>query len=138
LKTITYYTLLPLFMKWSKEYPLSLDNLRLRTKEWVELIPLGPDNEDINAISSKFFAPKGKSKVIQFQPNKVLTLYLELGHEQYRKVLDRLDELENEAVRKLFTDAILRMYLTDSHPMHVDQGSASATQNVVVVSHGEW
>ena len=95
-------------MKWSKDYLLSLDDLRLRSKEWVELIPLGPGDEDINAISNKFFAPKGKSKVMQFQSNKVLALYLELGYEQYCKVLDRLDDLENEAVCRLFADLIAR------------------------------
>jgi hypothetical protein len=103
-----YYTLLPLFTEWSKDYPLSLEDLRLRTKEWVELIPLGPGDEDVNAISNKFFAPKGKSKVMQFQSNKVLALYLELGYKQYGKVLDHLDDLENEAVRTLFTGLITR------------------------------
>jgi hypothetical protein len=44
----------------------------------VELIPAGPDDEDVGAISSRFFLLKGKSKTIQFHPNKVLELYLEL------------------------------------------------------------
>jgi hypothetical protein len=96
-------------LRWSKDYPLLLDDLRLRTKEWVELIPMGPGDEDINAISIKFFAPKGKSKVIQFQSNKVLGLYLELGYEQYRKALDHLDDLENQAVCTYATDAIMRI-----------------------------
>ena len=95
-------------MKWSKDYLLSLDDLWLRSKEWVELIPLGLGDEDINAISNKFFAPKGKSKVMQFQSNKVLALYLELGYEQYCKVLDCLNDLENEAVCRLFADLIAR------------------------------
>ncbi len=70
LKAIAYFTLLPLFSKWSKEFPLSVNDLQLRFKDWVELIPLGPKDEDVNAISSKFFIPKGKSKALQFQPNK--------------------------------------------------------------------
>lgn len=93
-------------MKWSKDHPLMLDDLRLRTKEWVELVPLGPGSEDINAISSKFFAPKGKSRIIQFQSNKVLPVYLELGYEKYCNVLNRLDDLENEAVRRSSIDTI--------------------------------
>jgi hypothetical protein len=71
----------------------------LRFKDWVELIPLGPDNEDINAILNKFYVPKGKSKVLQFQANKVLELYLEIGYETYSGVLERLEELQNEEVR---------------------------------------
>jgi hypothetical protein len=99
LKAIAYFTLLPLFSKWSKEFPLSIDDLQLRFKDWVELIPLGPGkDEDVNAISSKFFVPKGKSKALQFQPNKVLDLYLELSNERYREISDHLDDIENNAV----------------------------------------
>jgi hypothetical protein len=100
LKAIAYFTLLPLFSKWSKQFPLSIDDLQLRFKDWVELIPLGDkDNgEDVNAISSKFFVPKGKSKALQFQPNKVLDLYLELSNDRYREILDHLDDIENNAV----------------------------------------
>ena len=100
LKAIAYFTLLPLFSKWSKEYPLSIDDLQLRFKDWVELIPLGPKDGDVNAISNKFFVPKGKSKALQFQPNKVLDLYLELSHDRHREILDHLDEIENSAVRQ--------------------------------------
>ena len=121
-------------MKWSKDYPLSLDDLRLRTKEWVELIPLGSGDEDINAISSKFFAPRGKSKVIQFQSNKVLALYLELGYEQYRKALDHLDDLENEAVR---TYAVMIRSTNRFALLHIDQGSASTKENVIIISRWE-
>ena len=37
-------------------------------------MPAGPGNEDVGVISSRFFLPKGKFKVIQFHPNKVLEL----------------------------------------------------------------
>ena len=101
LKAVAYFTLLPPFTNWSKYYMLPVNKLRLRFKDWVELIPLGPDNEDINAISSKFYVPKGKSKVLQFQSNKVLELYLEISHETYSEVLDHLEELQNEEVHLL-------------------------------------
>ena len=60
------------------------------------MIPLGP--KDVNAISSKFFVPKGKTKTLQFQANKVLDLYLELSNDRYREILDHLDDIENSAV----------------------------------------
>ena len=97
LKAVAYFTLLPLFIKWSKNHTLSIEDLRLRFKDWVELISQGPDDEDVNAITNKFFVPKGKSKVPQFQPNKVLDLFLEIGYETYSRVLEHL-ELQNEEV----------------------------------------
>ena len=107
LKIIAYFTLLPLFLKWSKDQPLSIDNLQLRFKDWVELIPLGSGEEDVNAISSKFFVPKGKSKVLQFQRNKVLDLYLEMTYEMYSQFSDHLAELQNAEVRLLFTNRLI-------------------------------
>jgi hypothetical protein len=104
LKTIAYFTLLPLFVKWSKNQPLSIDDLRLRFKDWVELIAQGPGDEDVNAISNKFFMPKGKTKVLQFQRNKVLDLYLEMAYDTYSQILDHFAELENAEVRLPFTD----------------------------------
>jgi hypothetical protein len=74
----------------------------LRFKDWVELISQGPDDEDINAITNKFYVPKGKSKALQFQPNKVLDLYLEIGYETYNRVLERLEGLQDEEVRYLY------------------------------------
>lgn len=70
-----------------------MEDLRLRFKDWVELIPTGPGDEDINAISSKFFLPKGKMKTLQFSSKKVLELYLELAHDRYAKIITRLEEM---------------------------------------------
>jgi len=102
LKRITYFTLLPLFMKWSKNGTLAIEDVRLRFKDWVELIPAGPGNKDVGAISGRFFLPKGKSKAIQFHGNKVLELYLELAYDKYAEVLNRLDDIEEELVRSQF------------------------------------
>ena len=85
-------------MKWSKDCTLAIEDLRLRFKDWVELVPAGPDNEDVGAISSKFFLPKGKSKTIQLHPNKVLELYLELAYDKYAQILNHLDDIEDQFV----------------------------------------
>ncbi|KAF8510666.1 hypothetical protein BU17DRAFT_69950 [Hysterangium stoloniferum] len=69
LKAVAYFTLLPLFTKWSKNQPLSINDLWLCFKDWVELIPLGSDNEDIN-----------------------------ISYESYTKALDCLEELQNEKI----------------------------------------
>lgn len=98
LKAIAYYTILPLFVKWSKNHPLSIDDLRLRSKEWVELIPLGPGAEDVEAISGKFLQQRGKSKAQQYRLSKVVELYLEISFEIYTKVSEHLDELQLEDI----------------------------------------
>lgn len=101
LKAVTYYTLLPLFIDWSKGYVIVIDKVRLRSKEWVEMIPQGQgdSDDDVDAISSHFYVEKrGKSKGPQFQRNKVLPVYIELMHKEYVKVMDRLEELENAPI----------------------------------------
>src|SRR5271155_1538187 len=101
LKNIVYLMLLPPFIKWSKNDSLNTSDLHLRFKDWVELIPLGSGNEDVDAISSKFFLPKGKSKMIQFHPNKVLELYLELIFDRYAEILNRLEDMEEESAAQV-------------------------------------
>ena len=89
-----YFTLLTPFIKWSKEgCTLASEDPWLCFKDWVKLIPVGSNNEDVNAISSKFFLSKGKTKTVQFHPNKVLELYLELPHDKYIEVQNYLKDL---------------------------------------------
>lgn len=83
-------------MKWSKGYTLAIKDLWLRFKDWVELIPAGPNNEDVSAILSKKLLLKGKSKMIQFNSNKVLELYLELPYDKYAEILKYLDHIEDQ------------------------------------------
>ena len=58
LKAVVYFTILPLFLKWSHDYPLSINDIKLHNKNWVELLPKGLGNEDLNAIESEFFTFK--------------------------------------------------------------------------------
>jgi hypothetical protein len=101
LKNIAYLTLLPPFLIWSKDDILAIKDLCLRFKDWVELIPLEHGHEDVGTISSKFFQPKGRLKTIQFNPNKVLELYLELAYSRYAEILGHLEDMEDELVRLL-------------------------------------
>lgn len=103
LKAVTYYTLLPPFIEWSKGYSLVINNVRLHFKDWIEMIAQGEgdDSEDVDAIANHFFVEKrGKSKgPLQFQCNKVLPVYIELIYKEYLKVMEHLEELENTEVR---------------------------------------
>jgi hypothetical protein len=87
-------------MIWSKNNILAIEDLCLCFKDWVELVPLGYGHEDVNVIASKFFQPKGRSKTIQFTPNKVLELYLELAYNRYAEILTHLEDMA-EMVRSL-------------------------------------
>jgi hypothetical protein len=112
LKNIAYFTLLPPFIKWSKNNTLDIEDLHLWLKDWVELVFLGSGDEDINAITSKFLIAKGKSKTVQFHPGKGLELYLELPYNRYAEILQHLEALEEEVcfwpccLMVLYSDAV--------------------------------
>jgi hypothetical protein len=97
LKQVTFVTLYPMFLKWSRNIVVSIDDLRLRNKDWVEMVSMS-GVPDVDAIAAKFFVLKGKSKVVQFQAKGRVEVYLELQHEKYLEILTHLesDELETE------------------------------------------
>ena len=95
---------MPHFAKWSQGYPVTVNHFQLRTKEWVELVPLGPGDADVDAISKFFFTAKGRMKALVFQPNKVMVLYLELDYEIHNKILNYLEDKASEAVCDAFAD----------------------------------
>ena len=90
---VAYFTVLPPFLKWSKDYPLSVDDVKLRSKNWVEMLLKGPGDQDIDAIKNKFFTIKGKAKTRQFLPNKVLDLYLGISHTLRCSIDNYVEEL---------------------------------------------
>ena len=98
-----------------------MEDLRLRFKDWVELIPAGPGDQDINAISFKFFVPKGKMKIPQFTSKKVLELYLELVHEQYADIVSHLDmaEMEDNLVCSIYSLVIISTNTDPKQPKKV-------------------
>jgi hypothetical protein len=93
---IVFVTLLPLFLKWSKNTTvLGVDDVRLRNKDGVELVPIS-GTPDVDAIASKYFVPKGKSKVVQFVGKGRTEVSLELQYDKYNEVLTNLDALEEQ------------------------------------------
>ena len=97
LKVIAYFTILPPFLKWSNDYPLSINEVKLRSKNWVELLPKGPGDQDMDVIENEFFTIKGKAKTRQFLPNKVLDLYLGISHKLRCEIDDYVEELRVNA-----------------------------------------
>lgn len=58
LKTIAFYTILPAFLKWSNNYPLAFEHIRMRDKKWVEFVPAEPD---VDAVAKDFYTFKSKA-----------------------------------------------------------------------------
>ena len=98
-----------MFLKWSHDYPLTLDNVKLRFKNWVEMLPKGPGDEDVNAIESEFFTVRGKSKTRTFLPNKVLELYLTISHSLRNEIENYVEEFAEEL--KTTTNSLSVCYL---------------------------
>lgn len=55
-----------------------MEDVKLRSKNWVEMLP--KDEDDVGAIENEFFSIKGRGKLRQFLPNKVLDLYLGISY----------------------------------------------------------
>jgi hypothetical protein len=71
-----------------------MDDVKLRSKNWVEMLPKGSGDGDMNAIENEFFTLKGKAKMRQFMPNKVLDLYLGISHSLRNEIENHIEESE--------------------------------------------
>ena len=92
LKKICFIALHPRFLKWSKDYPLSIDDVSLRHKNWLEISPPRHGQIDCNAIWDKFLTQTKTGQ--KFSPGTGLELYLEIEHETYERA--RMHSLPNE------------------------------------------
>jgi hypothetical protein len=98
LKNVVFLALLPQISQWSKQFLLSANDLCLREKNWVELIPsLVQGVADVDAIAQRFFVlkrGKGKSEGRIFQSGEI-TVYLELPYGKYQQVLEHFENIAN-------------------------------------------
>jgi hypothetical protein len=85
LKKICFVTLRPLFLRWSRSYPLNIEDVSLRLKNWLELVPPA-HGEDSDAIFPFFFTEK-KNGVKRFTPGNGLELVLSIPYELYSRAL---------------------------------------------------
>jgi hypothetical protein len=81
LKVVCFNTLLPLFLKWTRSLSsLTIEEVELRYKNWLELIPRSPD---IDAIFGHFFRTKGRNSSKKFSPGQGIDLVLAISHKKY-------------------------------------------------------
>jgi hypothetical protein len=92
LKKICFIALHPRFLKWSKDYPLSVDDVSLRHKNWLEISPPRHGQIDCDAIWHKFLTQTKTGQ--KFSPGTGLELYLEIDHETYERA--RMHSLADE------------------------------------------
>lgn len=64
---------------------LEIDEVVLRQKDWVEIVPVR-GVEDVDVIAKPFFVPRGKNKTVQFHAGKGADLNLEISSEKFRTV----------------------------------------------------
>ena len=95
LKQLSFVTIGPKFAVWSKNYPLLLDGVILRSKNWVEIIPkFSGQDDDVDAIKDHFYRPRGRAKTVSFNAGSGIEVYLEIEHEKYLEILERKEEQE--------------------------------------------
>ena len=88
LKIIAFYTILPAFLKWSNNYPLTIEHIRMRDKKWVEFIPAEPD---VDAVAEDFCVFKSSKAAAGSDGKKVFrtgqaNLMLEIESEKYQEI----------------------------------------------------
>lgn len=77
-----------------------MNDVKLRSKNWVELLPkgFGDEDSDVNAIEHEFFTFTGKGKSKKFLPNKVLDLYLGISHSLRNEVESYIEETNSNVI----------------------------------------
>jgi hypothetical protein len=97
LKKIAFIMLLPHFLRWSHNYPLTIENTAIRHKNWQEIIPREP--RDVNAISDKFFHRKGQDKTPKFVGGQGLDVYVTITNDTYQLALSHRHAIAATQVR---------------------------------------
>ena len=91
LKAILYDQILPLWSAYTEGFPLKMDNVIMRNKEWVEICPLNPDH---NVISRPFFK-YGKNGTSTFKTSQCI-INFHIPNTVYNRYLDYADKKEEQ------------------------------------------
>ena len=96
LKNLLYSQILPVWLAYTEQFPLDIEEIMMRTKDWVEIHPLNPDRD----VIARQFRRTGKNGGITFKtgrclinfhiPNKIYNQYLNYAE---RKDEERLNNI---------------------------------------------
>lgn len=132
LKYIVYTTLLPLWLKWSRDMPLDYGEVVLRTNKWVELVPKPTvHSEDADAISSQFFKSRVANGPLKFTTGEAdvwLHVSLAVYHEAVRhqeKVAEEEELRQGQGSTDLLQDS--PEPVKKANPKGKAQGKGKAT-----------
>ncbi|KAF5309425.1 hypothetical protein D9619_012350 [Psilocybe cf. subviscida] len=92
LKLAALTVIYPAFKKWSHDYGISLDDVKLRSQKWVEFVPKDPD---IDAVRDQCYTFTGKQP--KLKSNAHITVYLSITEELYNKIDEHISTHELQA-----------------------------------------
>lgn len=96
LKFAALTVIYPAFKKWSCDYPISLNDVKLRSQKWVEFVPKDPD---IDTVKDQCYTVTGKQP--KLKSNAHVTVYLSITEELFHKIEEHIDAYELQEVKKL-------------------------------------
>ncbi|KAI9452826.1 hypothetical protein F5148DRAFT_1289442 [Russula earlei] len=95
LKHLLYEHLLSIWNAYMDKYPLAIDDIIMRTKDWVEIKPLNPDQD---VISHQFF--KSGKGGLTFKSGHC-TIFFHIPNVIYQQYLDNVERKEMERVQEV-------------------------------------
>ncbi|KAI9511301.1 hypothetical protein F5148DRAFT_1146961 [Russula earlei] len=95
LKHLLYEHLLSIWNAYTDKYPLAIDDIIMRTKDWVEIKPL---NLDQDVISHQFF--KSRKGGLMFKLG-CCTIFFHIPNVIYQQYLDDVERKEMERVQEV-------------------------------------
>lgn len=80
-----------MWLAYTEQFPLNIEDIVMRTKDWVEIQPLNPDRD---VIARQFFKT-GKNGGITFKTGRCL-IYFHIPNKIYGRYLDYVEKNEEE------------------------------------------
>jgi len=96
LKQLLYNEISPLWNSFSEGYPLAIEDIVMRSKEWVAIQPLNPDRD---VISRPFFKSGRSGGASVFKTGRCVVLF-QIPNSIYNQYLNHAERKEAERVNK--------------------------------------
>jgi hypothetical protein len=95
LKQLLYNEIIPLWNSFTEECPLAIEDIVMRSKEWVVIQPLNPDRD---VISRPFFK-SGRGGAVVFKAGRCIVLF-HIPNNIYSQYLNHAERKQKERVNK--------------------------------------
>ena len=98
LKKLLYKEIIPSWNSYTEGYPIAIEDIVMRSKEWVAIQPLNPDRD---VISRPFFKP-GRGGASIFKTGRCTVLF-HIPNNIYNQYLNYVEKNEEERNEKEVT-----------------------------------